>query len=85
MMMDRSHPALNGPAKKIDVDSELAVLDAWLVGAKHPIPKHLRQRVLELATGISARSPPADCLDVNTRIRAALGRHGIFRNELRPR
>ena len=83
MTMNRKRPCL--PAKTIDVESELAVLDAWLVGAKHPIPRLLRQRALELATGISARSSHADGIEVNTRLMAALGRHGIFRNELRPR
>lgn len=81
--MNRPRPYVR--ANTLDVESELAVLDAWLVGATHPIPKFLRQRVLDLATGISARSPADDGVDVTTRLIATLARHGIFRNELRPR
>lgn len=74
-----------GGRRRPDVEGELAALDAYLAGMKHPVPRVLRKHVLEFATGISARVTDPACPDVNTRLRAVLRRHGIFCNDLRPR
>lgn len=70
---------------RCDIDMELTALEVCLGGLKHPVPRVLRRQVLERATGISARAPSTDYVDVNARVRAVLRRHGIFCNDLRPR
>lgn len=67
------------------LDGELLALELSLGSARHPLPWLLRRRVLDIATGICARAPAPARLDVNARLRAVLRRHGISRNDLRPR
>lgn len=74
-----------GPANTFDPQGALDTLDQYLDGSRHPVPQLLRRRALEIATGIAARAPGAQCGDVNGRLRTILGRHGIFINDLRAR
>ena len=77
--------SLDEPATHFDADSALLAFDECLEGYRHPVPKVLRRHVLEIATGIAARTPAALCADVNGRLKTILRRHGIFINDLRSR
>lgn len=77
--------SLGEPAAPFDLEGALVAFDECLGGYRHPVPKILRRRVLEIATGIAARAPGPQGTDINGRLRTILRRHGIFINDLRSR